>query len=221
MADLMHSQTSSGSKYLGSISVKDIGSCSPKLSAYKYFTKLRFPDRLLLLKTLEANKIDLTAFEAVSLSPADARTAFERGHVDAWSIWDPFLAVAQTTENVRGLKVGQERRTFFLSAQKFVKTQPELLKVVLAEAQQNGEWVKQNIRSVAEKFSKDINVDVATLEEVYQRRSWDVLPVDTSIQKAQQQVADTFYNAQVIPKPLQVSEVFLTGDDYAKIFPKG
>ncbi|WNZ27013.1 aliphatic sulfonate ABC transporter substrate-binding protein [Leptolyngbya sp. NK1-12] len=173
----------------------------------------------LLLKVLEENNIDASEVEVVSLSPADARAAFEQGNVDAWSIWDPFLAVVQANGNIRELKVGRERRTFFLSAQQFAETQPESLKVVLDEAKQNGEWVKQNIREVAERFSKDIKVDVAILEEVYKRRSWDVLPVDESVQQAQQQVADIFYKAQVIPKSIQVKEAFLAASDYTKIFP--
>lgn len=173
----------------------------------------------LLLRTLEANNITANEVEVVSLPPADARAAFEQGNVDAWSIWDPFLAVVQSNGNVKDLRVGQERRTFFLSAQQFAKTQPELLKAVLDEAKQNGEWVKQNLRAVAEKFSKDIKVDVATLEEVYKRRSWDVLPVDAKVQEAQQQVADTFFKAQVIPQAVQVKDAFLPEADYAKVFP--
>jgi len=173
----------------------------------------------LLLKTLEANNIAANEVEVVSLPPADARAAFEQGNVEAWSIWDPFLAVVQSDSKVRSLNVGRERRTFFLSAQQFAKTQPELLKAVLEEAKQNGAWVKQNLREVAEKFSKDIKVDVVILEEVYKRRSWDVLPVDAKVQEAQQQVADTFFKAQVIPKAVQVKDAFLSEADYAKVFP--
>lgn len=173
----------------------------------------------LLLKALEENNIAANEVEVVSLSPADARAAFEQGNVDAWSIWDPFLAVVQNNGSIKELKVGRERRVFFLSAQQFAQTQTELLKVVLDEAKQNGNWLRQNLREVAEKFSKDINVEVATLEEVYQRRSWDVLPVDQKIQEAQQQVADIFFNAQVIPQSIQVREAFLAESDYAKIFP--
>ena len=33
--------------------------------------------------------------QPVYLQPADGRTALQSGSVDAWSIWDPFLAAAQ------------------------------------------------------------------------------------------------------------------------------
>ena len=49
----------------------------------------------LLLETLQAANIPVDQVQVISLSPADARGAFEQGSVDAWSIWDPFLAVAQ------------------------------------------------------------------------------------------------------------------------------
>lgn len=173
----------------------------------------------LLLKTLEENGLAANDVEVVPLPPADARAAFEQGNVDAWSIWDPFLAVIQSSGNVRGLKLGKERRIYFLAAQQFAKGQPDLLKTILNEAKQNGRWIKNNLRQVAEQFSKDINVDAATLEEVYKRRSWEVLPVDEDIQEAQQQVADVFYKAQVIPKALQVKETFLPPEEYAKVSP--
>lgn len=173
----------------------------------------------LLLKVLEENGLAANQVEVVSLPPADARAAFEQGNVDAWSIWDPFLAVVQNNGNVKDLKVGRERRTFFLASQSFANQQPDSLKVVLDEAKQNGAWVKQHFREVAEQFSKDIKVDAPILEAVYKRRSWDVLPIDEKIQEAQQQVADVFYKAQVIPKNIQVKTSFLSTDDYAKVFP--
>ncbi|MBI4784332.1 MAG: aliphatic sulfonate ABC transporter substrate-binding protein [Oscillatoriophycideae cyanobacterium NC_groundwater_1537_Pr4_S-0.65um_50_18] len=173
----------------------------------------------LLLKALEEASVPVDQVEVISLSPADARAAFEQGNVDAWSIWDPFLAVAQQNSNIRGLNVGRERRTYFLASQQFAKSQPALLKTVLEAAKENGNWIAQNIQEVAQRFSKDIKVDQAVLQEVYKRRSWQVLPVDAQIQEAQQAVADTFYKSKVIPKSVQVNEVFLPSDDYSNIFP--
>jgi sulfonate transport system substrate-binding protein len=173
----------------------------------------------LFLQTLVESNINPKEVETVSLPPADARAAFEQGNVDAWSIWDPFLAVAQANSNIHSLNVGRERRNFFLASQQFAEAHSGALRATLNEIKQNGEWVKQNLRAVTEQFSKDINVDIATLEKVYQRRSWDILPVDAKVQEAQQQVADTFYIAQVIPQSIQVKDVFLSETDYAKVFP--
>lgn len=173
----------------------------------------------LLLKVLQENNIAANEVEVVSLSPADARAAFEQGNVDAWSIWDPFLAVVEASGNIRELKVGRNRRIFFLAAQQFAKDSPDLLKTVLDEAKQNGIWAKQNFKAIAAQFSKDVNVEESILEKVYQRRSWEVLPVNEEVQTGQQQVADAFYKAQVIPKAIDVKEVFLPPENYTKVFP--
>ena len=49
----------------------------------------------LLVKALEKSGLAYKDIEPVFLSPADARAAFESGSVDAWVIWDPFLAAAR------------------------------------------------------------------------------------------------------------------------------
>ncbi len=173
----------------------------------------------LLLKVLEEQGISIKDIEAVSLPPADARAAFEQGNVDAWSIWDPFLAVAEGTGSIRNLNLGRERRAYFLASQKFAQNQPDSVKTILAAAKENGQWAKQNFRQVAEQFSGEIKVDANILEKVYQRRSWEVLPVDAQIQQAQQEVADIFYKAQIIPKSIDVKEAFLPSEGYSKVFP--
>ena len=51
----------------------------------------------LLVRALENAGLKYSDVETVFLAPADARAAFERGSVDAWVIWDPFLAAAETS----------------------------------------------------------------------------------------------------------------------------
>jgi sulfonate transport system substrate-binding protein len=40
----------------------------------------------------------------VYLPPADARAAFQRGAIDAWVIWDPFLAEVETNAKARQIR---------------------------------------------------------------------------------------------------------------------
>ena len=55
----------------------------------------------LLVRALEAAGVAWGDVEPVYLPPADARAAFERGAVDAWVIWDPFLAAAEAATGAR------------------------------------------------------------------------------------------------------------------------
>ena len=48
----------------------------------------------LLVRALESAGLSYADVTPIFLAPSDARAAFERGSVDAWAIWDPFLAAA-------------------------------------------------------------------------------------------------------------------------------
>ena len=64
----------------------------------------------LLVRALEAAGLGYGDIEPVYLPPADARAAFERGAVDAWVIWDPFLAAAEAATGARMLADGTRPR---------------------------------------------------------------------------------------------------------------
>ena len=61
----------------------------------------------LLVKALEKAGLAYSDVQTVFLPPADARAAFERGAVDAWVIWDPFLAAAEKQLGARVLADGR------------------------------------------------------------------------------------------------------------------
>jgi len=60
----------------------------------------------LLVKALEKAGVKYSEIEPVFLAPADARAAFERGAVDAWVIWDPYLSAAEAATGARTLSDG-------------------------------------------------------------------------------------------------------------------
>src|SRR5690606_7043064 len=61
----------------------------------------------LLAKQVEKAGLKLTDLQVVYLPPADARAAFESKNVDAWVIWDPFLAAAEKQIGARVLADGR------------------------------------------------------------------------------------------------------------------
>jgi sulfonate transport system substrate-binding protein len=55
----------------------------------------------LLVAALEKAGLSYGDITPAPLAPADATAAFLKGSVDAWSIWDPYLALAELKENAR------------------------------------------------------------------------------------------------------------------------
>ena len=164
----------------------------------------------LLVEALTAAGVKYSDIKPVFLPPADARAAFEQGSVDAWAIWDPFLAVAQKATGARTLKDGEglvANREFYLASQNFVDRNAESVKGILEEVQKVDEWAAKNPGEVATLLSPRLGIDVPTLEEVARRRPYGVQPMQNDVVAYQQKVADTFFDLKLLPKQVDVKAV--------------
>ncbi len=81
----------------------------------------------LLVAALEKAGLSWSDITPAPLAPADATAAFAKGSVDAWSIWDPYLALAELKENARVIAFGKDvhdPNAFFIAASDFVEKYP-------------------------------------------------------------------------------------------------
>jgi sulfonate transport system substrate-binding protein len=164
----------------------------------------------LVVKALEKAGVKYSDITPVFLSPSDARAAFERGSIDAWAIWDPFQAAAESAVEARTLTDGTDtvdNHQFYLSSQKFVETEPKALEAVLAGLREVDEWAKADIHAVAEQLSPSVGLPVPVLEVALKRQSYGIQPIDAQLIEKQQKLADTFLALGLIPKAISVSDV--------------
>lgn len=170
----------------------------------------------LLVKALEANGLKYEEVEKAFLPPSDARAAFEKGAVDAWVIWDPFLAEAQQKTGARILQDGKdlvENREFFLASKSFAKENPEVLDVIFKELGKAEKWVNTNREEAAEFLAPQIGMDKETLDIVLNRRPYGIEKISADRLKNQQNIADKFYELKLIPKKIDTSEAVLSTAD--------
>src|ERR1700685_776804 len=88
----------------------------------------------LLVKLLEKAGVQYTDIDTIFLTPADARAAFERGSVDAWAIWEPFLSAAERQTGARILVNGQgvvSNHQFFLAARPYAAKRRDVVAIIL------------------------------------------------------------------------------------------
>lgn len=140
------------------------------------------------------------------------RTAFDSGNVDAWVIWDPFLTVARVATKARTLvdcKGLVANREFFLANRKFVETHPEVIADLTKAVEGAAGWAKEQPRAVAELLSHEVGVDVDTLRRITEHLPWGFQPISSAVIGDQQKIADAFFNINLIPKKLNVSEATL------------
>lgn len=163
----------------------------------------------LLVKLLENAGLKFSDVEVVYLPPADARAAFESGRVDAWTIWDPFLAAAEKQLNARAVADGKgavANHQFYLAARAYAEKHPEIVHILLEEIDKIDQWGKQNPKEVAKFISPLIGIDLPIIEVAAQRLAYGVKPVTPEVIAAQQKIADKFFELKLVPKHVKVSD---------------
>lgn len=166
----------------------------------------------LLVRALENAGLKYSDIHPVYLPPADARAAFASGNVDAWVIWDPFLTVARVATKARTLVDGTglvANREFFLANRRFVEAHPEVIADLTKAVEGAAAWAKQQPRAVAELLSHEVGIDVDTLQQITEHLPWGFQTVTPTVIADQQKIADAFFDLNLIPKKLNVSEATL------------
>jgi sulfonate transport system substrate-binding protein len=163
----------------------------------------------LLVKALERAGVDYRAIQTVFLPPAEARAAFERGAVDAWAIWNPFLAAAEKQLGARVLANGTglvANHQFYLGARPFAEQYPDVVRSLLDEIGKVDDWGRSHAQEVAGILAGQTGLPVDVVALAAGRYSYGVKPVTPEVLGAQQKIADAFHALKLIPKPIAVRD---------------
>jgi sulfonate transport system substrate-binding protein len=166
----------------------------------------------LLLAALEQAGLGLKDIEPAYLAPADGRAAFEKGAVDAWVIWDPFLAAVQNQSPVRVLADGRDLASYqryYLASTPYAQSRADVLQRVFAELQKAGQWVKGSPKEAATLLASAWGLDAGTIEQANGRRSYQVREVVPAALVEQQRIADAFFAEKLLPKKISAQDVAL------------
>src|SRR5450830_1460758 len=121
----------------------------------------------LLLKALEKAGVAYADIQPVFLPPADARAAFERGSVDAWAIWDPFLAAAEKTLEARLLVDATgvaNNRWYYFTSRDFATKNTDVLKIAIEEITKIDNWIAKNIAAASGELATILGLDKSIVE---------------------------------------------------------
>jgi sulfonate transport system substrate-binding protein len=166
----------------------------------------------LLVRALENAGLSVKDIEPVYLPPADARAAFEQGSVDAWVIWDPFLAAASAATGARTLSDGEklvDNHQFFLAERGFATGNPKVVDAILQQLVAVDQWAKADPKGAAAVLSPKVGIPAAVLEVALARQGYGVAPLTPDVVAAQQKIADTFHALGLLPKPINVGDAVI------------
>ncbi|KAB2887743.1 MAG: transporter substrate-binding domain-containing protein, partial [Burkholderiaceae bacterium] len=160
-----------------------------------------------LVKLLEKHGLQYGDVQSIFLAPADARAAFEKGAVDAWIIWDPFLAAAQKSLDARLLADAKgvvNNRAYYFTSRDFATRNTDVLRIAIEEINAIDTWVSKNKGEAAAELASVLGLDKAVTELYVGRANFGTAPVTREILAEQQQIADTFHALKLIPKKLNL-----------------
>ncbi|MCJ2075391.1 sulfonate ABC transporter substrate-binding protein [Methylobacterium sp. E-016] len=163
----------------------------------------------LVVRALEKAGIAYDAVRLVFLSPADANAAFVRGSVDAWAIWDPYLAAAERSTGARILADGTgiaPNRQFYLSRRAFTEASPDIVSAILKAIAEVDTWAAGNGGTVASELAPSVGIPAPVLTVALDRLSYGVAALDAQTIADQQAVADAFHALGLLPKPIRVAD---------------
>jgi sulfonate transport system substrate-binding protein len=167
----------------------------------------------LLVKALEKAGVKYSEIQTVFLAPADARAAFERGSVDAWVIWDPFLAAAEKQLGARVLADGKglvSNHQFYLASRPYADKQPQVIRAIVEELARLDRWAEGNSREVAAFLAPQIGLDVGVAEVAASRFAYGIVPITPTVAAQQQKIADAFFELKLIPKAIRIADALPT-----------
>lgn len=164
----------------------------------------------LIVKALEQAGLQYSDITPAFLSPGDARVAFEQGNIDAMVVWDPFVASTEINSNGKLLINGEgitTDRDFFVANEDFAKEQKEIANIIIEEVEKSSNWANENHSELIAMLAPILNIDEASIEMAVNRRIYGIDKISEEIIQEQQEIADTFYNLDIIPKKIDVSDV--------------
>ena len=166
-----------------------------------------------IVALLRKHGLDFTDIHPVYLAPADARAALEQHAVDAWAIWDPFLAAVQGQSKARLIADAEgvaSHHQFFLSQREFAQKRKDVIAMALEEVGKEGQWVKGNLSAAAAELAPIQGLDAGIIEAGLRHYAHAYKPIDDAVLAEQQKIADTFFELKLIPRKIVTKQAVLS-----------
>lgn len=164
-----------------------------------------------LAKVLQKAGLTWQDIQPIWLPPADARAALDKGSIDAWSIWDPYLSAVELTDKVDVLIDGKDfpkTYSYYIANPKFTTAHPQALNKILKNLNQADTWILNNQTLAVDLYTKSTGLTQEVAKSAINRRlkPSPIHPVTPEIIESQQKIADLFYAEKLIPKKINIQD---------------
>lgn len=163
-----------------------------------------------ILAALENAGLPLDAVQFVFLLPADAKAAWTRGSVDAWSTWEPYVSQEEVLNGARRVAHGegitpglgfQAARTDAIASRR-----DDLAEFVRRLAAARA-WANGNVAGYAKTWSELMNVPAPVAEHWFRRAATRVVPIDERVATDEQRNIDLYARAGLVRRRIEAKDL--------------
>ncbi len=163
----------------------------------------------LLLKVLEKANVPNEQVQRAYMSPTDAMPALIQGHVDAWAMWDPGLAIAEVDYPIRRIASGDAAPHYgvYVVHRQALLDKSSAIHAALDLIKQEGEWATANPRGASAVLQKALGISPKAAKRTSERVPVEnVLPLEPRVLTNMQKSADWMLEQKAIPKRVDVAD---------------
>ncbi|MDF9756947.1 sulfonate transport system substrate-binding protein [Pseudomonas sp. TE6288] len=169
----------------------------------------------LLLRALKDQGLTLADIQPLALTPQDGFAAFQNGNLDVWVTFGYFIQLAELRSGARVLRTGQG----YLSGNYVIAANRRAIEDPLKRAAiedyvrreyRSWQWVQHHPEAWAARCEQVLGIPREVFIAQYKAQSGPrvLQAVDDAAVRSQQDVADTFHAAGVLPQRLDVAPLW-------------
>jgi sulfonate transport system substrate-binding protein len=164
-----------------------------------------------LLLHLKKAGLTLSDIEPVYVPPADGYAALTRGEVDAWSVWDPYTAIAEQEIGARAIAAADTAGNGynFWIASNDALADPAVSEAIadfLDRYAVATKWSADNLDAWSAKYAELTEISPAASRTTWTRSIKHPVPLSDTVIASEQEIADAFTAAKQFPGSVDFSK---------------
>jgi sulfonate transport system substrate-binding protein len=147
----------------------------------------------------------------VYLQPAAGLAALTSGHVDAWDIWSPFIEEGQKLNGATAIVTGEgygSPYSFTVASRAALADtgKAAAIRDYLSLIAQAHRWANSHLSAWAAVWAKASGLPISVMNQAASDSYSTVVPITPAVVASEQQVADAFTKAGLIPVHVDFSQ---------------
>lgn len=145
----------------------------PELRGKKLAVQQATSSHYALLKILKANNLNESDVDLRYVLPAEARTAFEQGDLDAWAVWAPWVEQQQVSGKGRVVPGGNVLINSVMSVPtKFTTDDEQMLRGIIAAINRAKQWMIANPDEAQKIIAQELGLDAQVVKIAWPKFNW-------------------------------------------------